>query len=148
MKPEVFLCDLDGTLCNVNHRRHWVVTKPKNWKSWNAGISQDTPNEAVLKVIQCIVPHHSLFFVSGRSEEYRRVTEEWLEKYNVGYDGLFMRKEKDNRKDSIVKSEIADQIEKDYRIIGVFDDRKSVIDDCWIKRDVFVFDVGQGKGNF
>jgi hypothetical protein len=58
-----------------------------------------------------------------------------------------MRKEKDNRNDAIIKSEIADEIEKEYNILCVFDDRKRVVD-MWINRGIFVFDVGQGKGDF
>jgi hypothetical protein len=58
-----------------------------------------------------------------------------------------MRKYKDHRDDAIVKGEIADQIEENYKIFAVFDDRKRVVD-MWSKRGIFVFDVGQGKGDF
>jgi hypothetical protein len=60
---------------------------------------------------------------------------------------LLMRKYEDHRDDAIVKGELADQIEKDYKIFAVFDDRKRVID-MWVNRGIFVFDVGQGKGDF
>lgn len=59
-----------------------------------------------------------------------------------------MRKYKDHRDDSIVKSEIADEIEKTYNILGVFNDHQRVIKYTWLSRDVFVFDVGQGQGDF
>jgi hypothetical protein len=88
-----------------------------------------------------------LIFVSGRSDDYRKQTEEWLEKYNISYTDLLMRKFADHRDDAIVKGEIADEIEKDYNILGVFDDRKKVNDE-WLRRGYFVFDVGQGKGDF
>ena len=58
-----------------------------------------------------------------------------------------MRKAGDHRNDAIIKSEIADEIEKEYNIFCVFDDRKRVVD-MWIERGIFVFDVGQGKGDF
>jgi hypothetical protein len=58
-----------------------------------------------------------------------------------------MRAFEDFRADDEIKSELADQVEKDYRILGVFDDRKRVVD-MWIKRGIFVFDVSQGQGNF
>jgi hypothetical protein len=58
-----------------------------------------------------------------------------------------MRKYQDHRDDAIVKGEIADEIEKDFKIFAVFDDRKRVVD-MWAKRGIFVFDVGQGQGNF
>jgi hypothetical protein len=39
-----------------------------------------------------------------------------------------MRKKGDYRKDSIVKEEIWAEIEKDYNIICMFDDRNQVVD--------------------
>ena len=147
MKPDVYLCDLDGTLCNVSHRRQYVATKPRNWEAWNAGLVNDKPNLAVLGIITSLTYYYPLIFVSGRSDDYRKQTEEWLEKYDISYNALYMRKYKDNRDDAIVKGELADEIEKEYNILGVFDDRKKVID-MWINRGIFVFDVGQGKGDF
>ena len=147
MKPDVYLCDLDGTLCNVSHRRQYVATKPRNWDAWNAGLVNDKPNLAVLGIITSLTYYYPLIFVSGRSDDYRKQTEEWLEKYDISYNALYMRKYKDHRDDAIVKGEIADEIEKEYNILGVFDDRKKVID-MWINRGIFVFDVGQGKGDF
>ena len=148
MKPNVYLCDLDGTLCNVSHRRQYVATKPKNWDAWNAGLVNDKPNLAVLGIITSLTYYYPLIFVSGRSDDYRKQTEEWLEKYDISYNDLYMRKYKDHRDDAIVKGEIADEIEKEYNILGVFDDRQKVIKNTWLSRGIFVFDVGQGKGDF
>ena len=147
MKPDVYLCDLDGTLCNVSHRRQYVATKPRNWDAWNAGLVNDKPNLAVLGIITSLTYYYPLIFVSGRSDDYRKQTEEWLEKYDISYNALYMRKYKDHRDDVIVKGELADEIEKEYNILGVFDDRKKVIH-MWLSRGIFVFDVGQGKGDF
>ncbi len=46
-----------------------------------------------------------------------------------------------------MKAEIADEIEKTHQILGVFDDRQRVVN-MWIERGIWVFDVGQGKGQF
>jgi hypothetical protein len=58
-----------------------------------------------------------------------------------------MRKEGDYRDDSIVKGEIADEIEKTHNILFVFDDRPSVVR-SWQKRGIWTFDVGQGCEDF
>ncbi len=142
-----FVFDLDGTLCNVHHRRQWVSTKPKNWDAWNAGIAQDVPNFTVLSTLNSLRRSYNIVLVSGRGEEYRKPTEKWLRRWQVGYDELFMRKANDHRPDDEIKSELADEVEKNYKIVGVFDDRKRVVD-MWIRRGLFVFDVGQGKGDF
>jgi predicted secreted acid phosphatase len=150
MKPNCVVFDLDGTLCNVYHRRQYVATKPRNWDAWNAGIINDTPNQPVLEVFNALKDRFPIFFVSGRSDDYRDVTIQWFENHGIyehDYNGLLMRKYKDHRDDAIVKGELADEIENDYKIFAVFDDRKRVVD-MWVNRGIFVFDVGQGKGNF
>ena len=150
MKPNCICVDLDGTLCNVKHRRQYVATKPRNWDAWNLGIINDKPIPQVLEVVNALKDRFPIFFVSGRSDDYRDVTLKWFEKYGImehDYNGLLMRKCGDHSDDAIVKGEIADQIEENYKIFAVFDDRKRVVD-MWANRGIFVFDVGQGKGDF
>ena len=146
-KHPCFVCDLDGTLCNVTHRRQWVASNPKNWDAWNAGISSDTPNVAVLEALNALADKFDIILVSGRGREYRQPTVKWLRDHGVRFTELHMRAEGDHRADDVIKAELADEVEKTYRIIGVFDDRKRVVD-MWIKRGIFVFDVAQGQGDF
>src|ERR1700722_16079343 len=44
-KPNAIICDLDGTLCNIDHRLHWVRNEKKNWPMFFAGIKNDTLNQ-------------------------------------------------------------------------------------------------------
>lgn len=152
MNTPCFVFDLDGTVCDVSHRRQYVATTPRNWDAWNAGIADDSPNVPVIAALTGLrAVGYPVLLVSGRSEEYRKVTTDWLERYGMvqghHYTALYMRADGDRRDDSIVKSEIADVIGDDYRIVGVFDDRRRVVD-MWLSRGIFVFDVGQGNGNF
>lgn len=146
-----FVFDLDGTLCNVHHRRQYVATKPRNWNAWNQGLVNDVPHLAVQKVFQalrnCNDYETDLIIVSGRSDDYKEQTIKWLSDNEIFYDEIYMRKYKDHRDDAIVKGEIADEIEKTHKIIGVFDDRQRVVN-MWIQRGIWVFDVGQGQGHF
>jgi phosphoglycolate phosphatase-like HAD superfamily hydrolase len=153
-KRNCFVFDLDGTLCDVRHRRQYVATKPKNWNAWNAGLVSDKPHLPVQKVFKALRNLHysndystDLIIVSGRSDDYKEQTVKWLTDNEIFYDEIYMRKYKDNRDDAIVKFEIADEIEKTHNILGVFDDRHRVVN-MWIQRGIFVFDVGQGQGNF
>ena len=144
-----FVFDLDGTICDVRHRRQYVATKPRNWDAWNAGLINDTPNVAVQKVFQALRNDQDieLIIVSGRSDDYKEQTIKWLTDNEIFYDEIYMRKYKDHRDDAVVKNEIADEIEKTHKILGVFDDRQRVVN-MWIERGIWVFDVGQGKGQF
>lgn len=145
-----FIFDLDGTICDVRHRRQFVATKPRNWDAWNAGLVNDKPIQPIKKVFDALkaaYPYMYMIIVSGRSDDYKEQTETWLAKYGFNYDLIYMRKEGDHRDDAVVKGEIADKIQKRYEIVGVFDDRKRVVD-MWTKRGIWVFDCGQGKGDF
>ena len=144
-----FVFDLDGTICDVRHRRQYVATKPRNWDAWNAGLVNDIPNVAVQKVFQALRNDQEveLIIVSGRSDDYKEQTIKWLTDNEIFYDEIYMRKYKDHRDDAVVKGEIADEIEKTHNILGVFDDRQRVVN-MWIERGIWVFDVGQGKGQF
>jgi uncharacterized HAD superfamily protein len=144
-----FVFDLDGTICNVSHRRQYVATKPRNWDAWNKGLTNDVPVVAVQKVFQALRNDQEvdLIIVSGRSDDYKEQTIKWLTDNEIFYDEIYMRKYKDHRDDSVVKNEIADEIQKTHHILGVFDDRQRVVN-MWVQRGIWVFDVGQGKGNF
>jgi hypothetical protein len=148
-KRNCFVFDLDGTICDVRHRRQYVATKPRNWDAWNKGLVNDTPHLPVQKVFQALRNDQEvdLIIVSGRSDDYKDQTVKWLSDHEIFYDEIFMRKYKDHRDDSVVKGEIADEIEKTHNILGVFDDRQRVVN-MWIQRGIFVFDVGQGQGHF
>ena len=146
-KHPAFCVDLDGTLCNVTHRRQWVASHTKNWDAWNAGIPNDTPNEAVLEAVNALAKKFDIVLLSGRGSEYRQQTIDWLRANGVRYTSLYMRKEGDMRPDYEIKGELADEVEEHFRIIGVFDDRQSVVK-MWQRRGLFVFDVSQGQGDF
>ncbi len=126
----VIVFDIDGTLANVDHRRHWVASKPKNWAAWNAAMKHDTPHEDIVWLLDSLRQSNTRIVIcSGRGEETRAVTETWLWQ-NVGpWDALYMRAEKDYRKDSIVKVELLQQIRKDYANPWLWvDDRQQVVD--------------------
>ncbi len=148
-KRNCFIFDLDGTICDVRHRRQYVATKPRNWDAWNAGLVNDKPHRPVQMVYQALRNSYEtdLIIVSGRSDDYKDQTINWLTDNEIFYDEIYMRKYKDHRDDSVVKGEIADEILKTHNILGVFDDRQRVVN-MWIERGIWVFDVGQGKGNF
>ena len=143
--------DLDGTLCNIEHRLGYVRTKPKNWKAFEAGIINDTVNEPVAEVYRALVRANStIVLASGRSEDSKETSETWLRKNDLwGWDKLYMRKSGDYRADDIVKREILDEIISDYgkKPDLWIDDRPRVVKairDC----GVFVMDVYQGVEDF
>jgi len=69
-----------------------------------------------------------VLIVSGREDNCKDITVEWLQSNNILFDEIFMRKTGDSRKDSIIKEEIFwEHIEPNYNVMCVFDDRNSVV---------------------
>lgn len=127
---KVFVFDIDGTLANNQHRTYWISSYPKNWKACDAAIPYDTPHQDIIWLLDTLVrPDSRIILCTGRSESTRQVTEEWLKKHSVYWDNLYMRKDGDYRKDSIVKVELLKQITFDYAKPYIwFDDRQQVVD--------------------
>jgi predicted kinase len=150
-KPDVYICDIDGTLSSSEHRNIYTCTDEE--------IMEDkviTPVAEIIKLLMLSEDSNStVIFMSGRSNKYYKITDEWLKtkvlnlpNYRLPYFSLFMRKEGDNRPDSIVKKEMFDEHVKDkYNVLGVFDDRKVMVE-FWNNLGIFTFDVGQGKNYF
>ena len=148
----IVVFDIDGTVANLDHRLAFVRTKPKNWPAFNRSIHLDAPIQATIdiciKYLNC--PSTHVIFASGRSDDTREVTAEWLVRHGMaGYDGFYMRKSGDYRCDSIVKREILDEIIEDFgrKPDMVFDDRPRVVK-MWRAEGIWVFDCNQSGVDF
>lgn len=151
---KVVICDLDGTICDVEHRRHFLTDGPKkDWGSFFKEMDNDTLREDVVEQVMAALKEHNakLIFVSARPEEYRERTMKWfvkqafeLNKVFPSFVTLLMRNDNDSREDSIIKSELYDKYLKNLNIVKVFDDRPRVIR-MWRERGLDVVDVGNGE---
>lgn len=145
-KGSVVICDIDGTIADVEHRLHYVKQDPKEWHNFFREMSNDTLREDVdKKLVEHAGAGRTIIFVSARPSYWRVVTEEWL-KSNVSVPvGLvLMRPDGDKRPDTDVKKAIYDKYLKDLDIHCVIDDRPSVIR-MWRDLGLTVDDVGSGK---
>lgn len=114
------MCDLDGTLCLYDR---------SGGKHYERDFENDTINPAVRYVLDGSDQYNEIIFVSGRTDKFRNVTQQWLDAYGFGNHPLFMRKEGDKRKDVEVKREIYNENIKDkYEILFVLDDRDQVVE--------------------
>jgi len=127
---KAIIIDLDGTLCNMVHRLSFIVNqaKKKDWNTFYSKIGEDTVNGWCYEIISLFAQQNfNILYVTGRPNNYRSVTMDWLRQNNCPINGLFMREEKDNRKDDIVKKEIyLSFIKPKYEILFCIDDRPNV----------------------
>ena len=137
--------DIDGTLADITHRRHFVASKPKNWKAFEKLIHIDLVKPVVRDYLWALQDAGStIVLASGRNDHQREETESWLAKHQIEYTKLYMRKSGDYRADDIVKQEILDQINQAYGWPDVvFDDRNRVVD-MWRKNNILTIQVAEG----
>jgi predicted kinase len=135
LKTDAIICDLDGTLCNVDHRTIFVDGLHKNWKGFFEAIPGDTPNKWCVDILQKFIgPTMAIVYCSGRPDTYQKITEDWLKKYNLYIGPTYMRNRSDNRPDNITKEIILDfEILTRYTPYFMLDDRQTVVN-MWRKR--------------
>lgn len=129
-------CDIDGTLGDCSHRRHYVEgTGKKDWKHFFSEMINDPVYEDIKFLIQLLYQKgHRIVICTGRPADYRDLTEQWLAKHAIFYDALYMRPKGDYRADDIVKIELVDQMRLDgYDPKIAFDDRQRVVDALRVK---------------
>lgn len=146
------ICDLDGTLCNIEHRLHFLKSKKpngdeyKDWRGFFGAIVGDELRTEVLDMLKAYKAEgYNIVFVSARPDTYRGETQRWFTMQGIDlHDGLLMRPESDGRVDVEVKQDIYDKYFKDKKVHKVIDDRPSVIR-MWRENDLDVIDVGKGE---
>lgn len=132
---DAYLVDIDGTVALCGERDIYDGAKAH----------LDTVNEGVAAIIRMLSAGHPMIFMSGRSDEFREVTEGWLHDHDFIADHLYMRAAGDKRKDSIVKHELFNEhVRGRYNIAGVFDDRNQVVE-MWRAIGLTVFQVADGN---
>jgi len=149
-KPKVIVCDLDGTLCDVEHRRHHVRPTEegakKNWKAFFDGIPDDPINQWCADIIRNFeqIGAANTVFCSGRDDNQRKMTVEWLTKHGFDTQPLYMRNRHDSRQDSIVKENILDfELLTRYEPYFMIDDRKQVVE-MWRRRGFVCLQCDEG----
>lgn len=121
--PRCILVDIDGTVAQMSNRPAFA---------WHR-VGEDKPKWPVIRLVQSLrASGYRVIFFSGRDAVCRPETTDWLMRY-FGWQTtdfqLFMRSEKDNRKDSDVKQELfGEHIAGRYFVEFVVDDRQQVVD--------------------
>ncbi len=156
---DTIIFDIDGTLADVAHRRHFLSGAKPAWGPFFDEMVNDPPLRDVCLLAELLGDHPlvnqgaiKLFLFSGRPETHRKQTEAWLLVHARSYfqkaEALLMRGEGDFRSDVIVKREMLRDIQaKGYDVRLVVDDRPSVCD-MWKAEGltVLVHDSGEWDG--
>lgn len=143
-KTKAIGIDLDGTMCNIDHRLHYVKGEKKRWGDFFREIPNDTVNEWCRQLVWAMQEDHQIVYCSGRPDNTRRDSEDWLRRHGVGADFLYMRQRNDFRQDDIVKEIILEfELKPRYDILMVVDDRQQVVN-MWRKHGITCLQCAPG----
>jgi phosphoglycolate phosphatase-like HAD superfamily hydrolase len=151
------ICDIDGTLMNVEKRVEYAKKHKKDTDrvmDWDIFLNPmvmlefDTPNKDVVGVIKSLYhsdwENYNLIITSARNERHRDVTMKQLELARVDYDAMYLRDDGDMRPDDIVKEELLAKIRADgYKPTIAFDDRNQVVNK-WRELGINCYQVRSG----
>ena len=118
-KKDCIIADIDSTIC-VN-----LTGRPFYTDDWAEQCIYDTPLTGPISILRAhkMTGTCDIIILTGRREEGRAQTEEWLKTYNVPYDRLFMRGDVDYSKGDLFKEQILKEfILPKYNVLFALDD--------------------------
>jgi hypothetical protein len=155
MKP-LYIFDLDGTLALIGHRRHFVECprEQQDWAGFYAACDQDEQNEPIIELANSLLDENAneIWIFSGRSDEVREKTVDWLSSYltltrqELRGPILQMRADGDFTPDDVLKKQWLDEMlpEDRERLVCVSDDRDRVVK-MWRDNGVTCLQVAAGE---
>ena len=139
------IIDIDNTLSIANDRFK-LAEKETGKTDWDIvhtpeHMIKDKPNLPMIDLAKNYKENgFEIIVLTGRPESTRKITKEWLQKYNIPYDKLYMRSWEDNFlkapdfKRKIYESEIKENV------FCAYDDDQRIID-VWVELGITAFKV-------
>jgi len=123
------VCDLDGTLTDLEHRLYLVRQPKPDWDLFYKLAADDGLHVWCKILVNAIHDFgYRVLLVSARPESIRGLTKTWLAKHGVNYDRLYLlRGKKDYTPDDDLKMAWLKEFGTE-KILFVVDDRQRVVD--------------------
>ncbi|MEN8171011.1 MAG: hypothetical protein ABFS08_12385 [Pseudomonadota bacterium] len=91
---EIVICGLDGVLALIEHRLHHLYNEEgvRDWDRFHQDCDNDMPNLALIDRLNLArsegIP---VILLSGRSASVSDKTRQWLSRWQIGHDALYLR---------------------------------------------------------
>ena len=130
----IYIFDLDGTLSDDSHRQHLIAGGDR--EAYHAMGAQD-PQTVIAQVARDLWSASAYIEIwTGRTDDNRDRTVEWLSRHGIHYHALRMAPAGDHRDTNTIKGEWLAELAPDdgapWRPVIVFDDRRKCVE--WWRR--------------
>ena len=106
--PRTIICDLDGTLCDAEHRVHWA--QAGDWDVFHSQSVHDKPNPDVADLLRCLRNQYIIIGCTGRNYRYAKITFDWLNKHDLAvFDEILFRPDDDYTPDHELKPRLLEE---------------------------------------
>ncbi|WP_055586057.1 phosphatase domain-containing protein [Peterkaempfera griseoplana] len=118
--------DLDGTLADTRHRLPFLDRRPRDWAAFFAAAPQDPPLPRGVELVLAGTEEYETVYLTGRPEQCRRDTLDWLARHGLPDGRLLMRRGQDRRPARVTKPEMLRQLARGRDVALVVDDDRLV----------------------
>lgn len=140
-KPQAIIFDLDGTLCECEHRVHYMRERPKRREEFHSACIFDGVVAAVKALIDMAETSGiKVILLSARPIRFKALTEEWLTKNAIYYDQLILSSYPELSDPGYKIKMYRELIEPFYDVIFAIDDRDTVVR-MWRDNGVTCLDI-------
>lgn len=130
------IVDIDGTLAQRGERGVF---------DFDLAVEVDEPIEATKVILQKFANDVSIILLTGREEQFREATKQWLTKWEIPFHDLIMRQTADRRGGADVKEELwAGHIRNKYNILFVLENDPKCVD-MFRSRGMYCFQVDRNR---
>lgn len=145
------IADLDSTLADIDHRLPLIcgpnsqrLREDADWETFFQQCVHDKPIIPVIIAVRALAAHHQIIVVTGRSDEVRKETEDWLRQNAVPFDQLIMRPAGSREADDKMKKRLIEEAGIDPSdVLIALEDRKRVVD-MWRSLGIRTLQVADG----
>lgn len=122
--------DVDGVLANGDHRQHLLDKRgKKDWKGFFARAGDDALIEEVARLSELLDPALRVVLLTARPTTIQELTLAWLERHELTWDLLVMRRDRDFSPSPEAKRHALRQLrERGFEIKLAFDDDRRNVD--------------------
>jgi uncharacterized HAD superfamily protein len=143
---DIVIVDIDGTVADVGHRLHHIQgPKRKNWKKFFEAMHRDEPIPEVIDRVREMAATSEIVLVTGRPANYEGVTRQWLQRHEIPFDRLLMRRAGDHRADFVAKEDLLRELPIE-RVVLAIDDRAPVCE-MYRRHGIEVWEIESDTAN-